>query len=279
MAGLLFGTGGTPHSAATGSTVDGIKRIAELGLGCMEIEFVQGVRMGEASARLVAQTAARAGVRLTAHAPYFINLNARETEKVRASQTRLLQTARIGSICGVESVVFHAGVYFDAPREVVYDTIKRHLKEVVDQLKREDNRLWLRPEVMGRPSQFGNLEEALNLSSELEQVAPAIDFAHWHARSGAANSYAEFAAVLEQVERRLGKAALENMHMHISGIAYGKKGELKHLDLQEADFRYAELMRALKDYGVKGFAICESPNLEGDALLMQQTYNALPQLA
>jgi deoxyribonuclease-4 len=63
---LLFGTGGTPRSSKTSSTIDGIKRIAELGLGCMEIEFVQGVRMGEAGARLVAETAQSEGVKLSA---------------------------------------------------------------------------------------------------------------------------------------------------------------------------------------------------------------------
>jgi len=52
MAGLLFGTAGIPRSARAKTTIDGIERIAELGLGCMELEFVQGVKMGEAGARL-----------------------------------------------------------------------------------------------------------------------------------------------------------------------------------------------------------------------------------
>ena len=94
MAGLLFGTGGTPHSAKSLSTIDGIEGIVELGLGCMEIEFVQGVRMGEAGAHLVKEAAIKAGVKLSAHGPYFVNLNAREPEKIRASQDRILQTAR-----------------------------------------------------------------------------------------------------------------------------------------------------------------------------------------
>jgi len=64
MADLLFGTGGTPHSAKTASTIDGIRRIAELRLDCMEVEFVQGVKMGEAGARLVAEIAAKEGVKL-----------------------------------------------------------------------------------------------------------------------------------------------------------------------------------------------------------------------
>jgi len=168
VAGLLFGTGGTPHSAKTASTIDGIERIAELGLGCMEIEFVQGVKMGEAGARLVAETAARMRVKLTAHAPYFINLNAREPEKIRASQGRILQTARIAAICGAESIVFHTAFYLGDLPEQAYNTVKKYLGEILEQLKRENNRVWIRPEIMGKVSQFGTLEEVLNLSTELD---------------------------------------------------------------------------------------------------------------
>ena len=275
MTGLLFGTGGTPHSAKSASTIDGIERIAELGLGCMELEFVYGVRMGEASAILVKEAAIKAGVKLSAHGPYFINLNAREPEKTRASQERILQTARIASICGAESITFHAAFYLDDPPEKTYDTVKKYLKEIMEQLERENNRVWVRPEIMGKSSQFGTIEEILNLSSELEGVAPCLDFAHWHARDGKSNSYQEFASVLEQVEQRLGRVALDNMHIHVSGIYYGKKGELKHLNLKESDFQYAELIKALRDYDARGIVICESPSLEEDALLLQATYNAL----
>ena len=275
MAGLLFGTGGTPHSSKTNTTIDGIRRIAELGLGCMEVEFTQGVRMGEAGAHLVAEIAAEEGVKLSAHAPYFINLNAHEPEKIRASQDRIIQTARIASICGAESVVFHAAFYLGDLPEEAYSRVKKYLGEVMHQLKRGNNRVRIRPEVMGKPSQFGTLEEILNLCAELEGVAPCIDFAHWHARTDAFNSYLEFASILLQIKERLGRTALDDMHIHVSGIAYGRKGEIKHLNVQESDFQYAELLKALKDYDVKGIVICESPNLEEDALLLQATYNTL----
>lgn len=275
MAGLLFGTGGAPHSAKSPSTIGGIERIAELGLGCMELEFVQGVRMGEASAILVKEAAIKANVKLSAHGPYFINLNAREPEKIRASQDRILQTARIASICGAESVTFHAAFYLGDPPEKAYNMVKKYLKEIMEHLERENNRVWVRPEIMGKSSQFGTIEEILNLSSELERVAPCLDFAHWHARDGKSNSYQEFVSVLKQVEQKLGRVALDNMHIHVSGIYYGKKGELKHLNLKESDFQYAELLKALRDYDARGIVICESPNLEEDALLLQATYNAL----
>jgi len=143
------------------------------------------------------------------------------------------------------------------------------------QLKEENNGVCIRPETAGKVSQFGTVEEILNLCTEVEGLAPCMDFAHWHARTGGFNSYREFALVLLQIEEKLGRVALDNMHVHVSGIAYGGKGEIKHLNLKESDFQYAELLKALKDYDVKGIVICESPNLEEDALLLQATYNAL----
>ncbi|GAH98361.1 unnamed protein product [marine sediment metagenome] len=144
MVGLLFGTAGIPGSTKIKSTQSGIERIAELGLGCMEMEFVRGVRMSEAGAYLVAETAAKTGVKLSAHAPYFLNFNAHEPEKIRASQERLLQTARIAWLCGAESVVFHAAFYLGDSPEKVYDTVKKHLRGTLTQLKQENNQVCIR---------------------------------------------------------------------------------------------------------------------------------------
>jgi deoxyribonuclease-4 len=274
---LLFGTGGVPVSAKLRSTEAGIERIAELGLGCMEVEFVQGVKMSPQVAVAVGELAARKKVVLTAHGPYFINLNAAEPQKVHMSKERILQTARIAALFGARSITFHAAFYLKSTPTDTYTTVKKHLEEIVNILKKEGNKVTISPEVTGKPSQFGTLEELLQLSSEIEGVAPCIDFSHWHARTGKANSYQEFLDILDKVERKLGRQALDNMHIHLSGIAYGKKGEIKHLMLPNSDLQYAELLKALKERKAKGVVISESvPYLENDALLLQQTYRALP---
>ncbi len=271
---LLFGPAGVPNSARIRSTVSGIERVAELGLGCMELEFVQGVKMSRETALTVAEVAYSKKIALSAHGPYFINLNASELEKLKASQERIFQTARIASLCGATSIVFHAAFYMGEPSSQVYQKVKKQLQQITGQLRAEGNRVWVRPEVTGKTSQFGTLEEVLELSAEVEGVAPCIDFAHWHARSGKFNSYDEFVFILKQVENKLGRQALDNIHIHVSGIAYGKSGETKHLNLRESDFNYIEFIHALRDYKVKGLVIAESPNLEEDALLLQQTYRA-----
>jgi deoxyribonuclease-4 len=276
MAELLFGTGGTPLSAKARSTVEGIRRIAELGLGCMEVEFVQGVRMGEVTARQVAEVANAEGIALSAHAPYYINLNAREPEKVEASQQRILQAARIGALCGVKTVAFHAAFYFDDPPKEVYGRVKKSLQEVMGQLRKENISIQVRPEVMGKHSEIGTLAEVLDLCLEIEGVAPCIDVAHRHARCENFNSYQDFASTLGHIEKRLGRAALDDVHIHFSGIRYGARGEISHLNLKDSDFKYTELLKALRDYEVMGLIICESPNLEEDAVLLRDTYNSLP---
>jgi deoxyribonuclease-4 len=274
---LLFGTGGVPVSAKPHSTEDGIERIAELGLGCMEVEFVQGVKMSPEVAVSVGELAARKKVVLTAHGPYFINLNAVESQKVHMSKERILQTARIAALFNARSITFHAAFYLKSTPAETYSVVKRHLDEIVKILRNEGNTVMISPEVAGKPSQFGTLGEILQLSSEIKGVAPCFDFSHWHARTGKANSYHEFLDILDQLERKLGKQALDNMHIHLSGIAYGKKGEIKHLMLPDSDFQYLELLKALKERKAKGVVISESvPYLENDALLLQQTYRRLP---
>ena len=274
MEGLLFGTGGTPHSSKDKSSAGGIRRIAELGLGCMELEFVRGVHMGKETALQVAAAARELNIKLTAHAPYFINLHTADLEKIEGSKYHIIQTARIAVLCGAESVNFHAGSYEGEPTAEVYPTIAKNLTEVLARLKKEKIDIMVRPEVLGKSGQFGTLQEVIDLSAELG-ILPTIDFAHWHARTGKYNSYAEFVEMLELIEKKLGRKAIDNMHMHISGIKYGARGELSHLNFAESDFNYRDLLKALKDKNVKGFAICESPNLEEDALTLKETWDSL----
>jgi len=274
--GLLFGTAGTPLSTEQPqSTIKGIRRIRELGLDCMEMEFVRGVNMGQKTASDVIQVAIESGIKLSAHAPYYINLNAVDDRKLHDSKERILKAARICAVCGASDVVLHAGFYLKNTPEKAYKTIAKQLKELSDILRAENLKVTLRVEVGGKYSQFGSLTEVLTLSMELDGIAPCIDFAHHHAKGGKENTYDEFVIILKRVEKRLGRAGLDNLHMHVSGIEYTDKGEKKHLNLKQSDFDYVALLRALKDFDAKGRIICESPNLETDAVLLKGTYMAM----
>jgi len=269
---LHFGTAGVPKSSALPSTLSGIQCIAQLGLDCLEVEFVKGINLGGESGQKIRETARSFQVKLSVHAPYYINLNSAEEGKRLASLDRLLSSARMAKTCGAESVIFHAGYYGRMTPEKTYENIRKGLKDIVSILKQERNPVVLRPETMGKRSQFGSLEEILFLCREMEGLLPCIDFSHIHAREGKANSYTEFVRILKKIEKKLGSEAMKRMHIHISGADYNDKGEMKHINLRDSDFLFDDWIQALKDYGVEGMVICESPNLEQDAMMLKNIF-------
>ena len=273
---LLFGTAGIPISAKGSGTAEGIEEVRNLELDAMELEFVRSINITKQKAPEVKKAAEKNKIVLTCHAPYFIKLNSLEKAKLKASISRILNSARIANLCGAWSVAFHAGFYQKSTREETYKKIREAIKEISRTLKHEGNKIWIRPETTGKGSQFGNIDEILKLSQEFDNVMPCIDFAHVHARSsGKYNSYKKFCSIMQQIEKKLGKKGLENMHIHITGIDYSQKGEKHHLNLKESDLKYKELIKALKDFKVKGVAISESPNIERDAILVRNIYNKI----
>lgn len=270
---LRFGTAGIPLSTKPYNTLNGIARVKELGLGAMELEFVRNINVSAELAPKVKKLAEEKDVLLSCHASYFINLSSKEKKKREASKNRIIDAALRSYACGAFSVCFHAGFYQGRAPTEIYNIIKAGLKDIVERLQQQNIEIWIRPETTGKATQFGTLEEIVMLSNELEQIMPCIDFAHLHARSaGKVNSYDEFRSILELLEKELGKKALKNMHLHVSGIEYSAKGERYHLNLKDSDFKYKELLKALKEFNCKGVVISESPNIEGDALLMKKWF-------
>jgi deoxyribonuclease IV len=271
---LRFGTAGVPDSTPQTSTLSALQHLHELGLDALEMEFVRGVKIGSDTAAKVAVKARALGISLSAHAPYYVNLNSPEPGKRLQSQDHLLRSARAAALCGAKNVVFHAGYYGASTPEKTHEAIRREIGQVLSALRAERNPVALRIETMGKSSQYGTLDEVLTLCREVDGLLPCLDFSHLHAREGKINSYVDFHRVLRKVEKRLGRDALKNIHIHISGIEYGPKGELKHLNLDESDFRYEEWIKALTEEHVEGTVICESPARETDAGILQKLHRS-----
>lgn len=274
---LVFGTAGIPISTEKHDSVSGIERVKELGLGAMELEFVRGVKMGKETAREVGRAAKEKKILLSCHAPYYINLNSEEKEKRIQSAKRILDSAIIGEIAGASIAVVHAGFYQERSVKQTYERIREELEKICGTLKREKNNVKIGLETTGKPSQFGSLSEILQLSDEVQGVWPCVDFAHLHARgNGCLKTEKDFEKLLEEMESH-GKKYLNEMHIHASGINYSPKGERNHLVLEsrENNFDYKLMLQALRKLGAGGVIICESPNIEQDALLMKKYWEKI----
>ena len=270
-----FGTVGSPIGTPKkpGGSVGAIEFSKSIGLEALELGWVRAVRVSEATCAAIKQTGEEQGVGLSVHAPYFINLNADETEWPK-SRKRLMDAAHYGNLAGCSDIIFHPGSYFgNDPAEVLKVAIPR-LQGCVDELRASNNLVTLRPETMGKSAMLGSLEDTLEMSTAIDGVEPCIDFAHLHARpgDGTVNTYKEWATYFEMYGKALGTGGLLNLHCHLSGIEYGPKGEKNHLIFDDADLDLDALLRALKDFNCGGRILCESPIMEEDALKIMKAW-------
>lgn len=262
---------GTPKKP--GGSVGAIEFSRSIGLDALELGWVQAVRVSEETCAAIKNTAEAQGVALSVHAPYFINLNADKDEWPK-SRKRLMDAAKYGHLAGVTDIIFHPGSYFGRdPREVMKVALPR-LEKCVVELRKAGNPVTLRPETMGKSAMLGSLEDTLEMSRQIAGVQPCLDFAHLHARpgDGTVNTYDEWSRLLEAYAEALGAQALTGLHIHLSGIEYGPKGEKNHLPLEEADLDLKALFKALKKFGCGGRILCESPVMEEDALRMKKAW-------
>jgi len=270
-----FGTVGSPMETPKkpGGSAGGIAFSKSIGLQAMELGWVQSVRVTEATCALIKSAGEEHDVSLSVHAPYFINLNANADEWPK-SRKRLMDAAHYGYLAGATDIIFHPGSYFlNDPAEVLKVAIPR-LKGCIDELRKSGDKVTIRPETMGKSAMLGSFEDAIAMSKAMDMVQPCLDFAHLHARpgDGTMNTYDEWAKLLEVYKRELGAEALKSLHIHLSGIEYGPKGEKNHLTLAEADLDLKALFKALHEFGCAGRILCESPIMEEDALKMKKAW-------
>ncbi|AYE32952.1 TIM barrel protein [Clostridium septicum] len=270
MGNLLFGISGLPIGEDDKFTYPtGIEYLHSIGLDAMELPFVRSVNVTPKNRPSILEAKEKFDFYLSAHGSYFINLNAEVEEKRKKSIERILQGSEALRSIGGKSLVFHPGFYLKSSKEEALEEIKKNILTL-------PNNIDYRLETTGKPTQFGDIDELINICSEIPYCKLCIDFSHIHAReNGKLKEYSDFARILDKVGEGLGKDTLSDLHIHLSGIEYSPKGEKYNLPFEESDFNYKDCLKALINYNIKGCLICESPILEHDALLLKNTYESM----
>ncbi len=243
-----------------------IKSLVDLKLECQEVEFVRGVRMGLDLAKEVGKLAKKLGIKLSVHAPYYINLCSKEKEKIEASKIRILDSCERGHYLGAKHIVFHAGYYLDHGEKETFDIIKKEIINMQKVIKKNKWNVLLCPETTGKRTQFGTLDELLRLMKETK-CGICVDFSHIYARDNGKIDY-------KKVFDKLVKAKIKELHCHFSGIEFTEKGERKHLVMEER--LVVPLLKELKKRDFEEVTIIsESPITFRDSLLMKKVWERL----
>lgn len=272
MVKIYLGPAGVPLSSKKRSTIDGIRTVKELGLNAMEVEFVQGVKMKPEAAEEAGRVAEELGVRLSVHAPYFINLCSDDKEKVKASKARILDTADRAERMKADAIAIHVAFYGKMSPEECYQQVKSELGEVVDTARSQGiKNVKFGVETMAKETAFGTIDEVISISKEIKGVIPYIDWAHTFARQGGKINYGE---IIDRLQKELN---LTHINSHFESLVFrnGKYVD-EHLpiDAESPPFRpLAEEL--LKRENLSITLICESPELERDALKMKKVLEEL----
>lgn len=264
MARVYLGPAGVPQYVVKAkSTLEAVRVVRELGLNAMEVEFVQGVRMSRELAKQVGKAALDHGVKLSVHAPYFINLCSEEVEKVEKSRVRLVESLDRARHMGAWVVVVHAAYYGKLGPSNCYKRVVEELEKAHREAGATD--VYVGVEITARESQFGTMEEVFRLARELHFVTPVVDWGHLYARGGGSIDYK---SVLDRWVAEFGSA---HMHTHFTSVRY-RNGKFidEHEPVEYDRPPFQPLARELRNRDIAITLICESPLLEKDALYMKQ---------
>ncbi len=258
---ILFGPAGYPDEAK-GKPERVFQILAEAGMNALEYAAVHGLRISEEKAKVVGDLANQYGVSLSMHEAYYISLASREQKTRERSRERLVKALKFSSFMHVKRIVFHPGTHGGLSYEEAHKVIKDALTSVWNEAGDMGKGAWLAPEIAGKISMYGSVEQIIKLCQDVEGCIPTIDWAHLYARSqGTINDKASYEKILDQFERELGDLFIDNMHFHISGITFTEKGEASHKPLgREWGPDFYPLMELVHDVGYKPTFICESPN-------------------
>ncbi len=260
---IRIGIAGIPHSAKGKGTEAGIERLHALGLEAMEVQFGRNVYMTPEAARKVAPLARKAGVSLSVHAPYYVNLTSKSEKTREKSRDWIMRSARVASALGATVVTIHAA------RAEEPDVVVASFRDIVKALKKEGVTVPLGLETMGDAGEFGSLDDALEVVRRVPGTTIVLDLAHIYARTGGGlKTIGDFADVFERADRLV----KGGYHIHFSGIEHKNGREVRHLPLGEGGPDLKLFARALLGRGRDATVICESPLLEADALKLKRAF-------
>jgi len=229
-------------------------------------------QMRKEEAEKLGLKARESDVWLSLHGSYFVNLSG-ERQVVEASKKRLVACATAAEWMGAHVVVFHPGFYGKKTPMEAFRSCVTAMKEVAATMRTLGiKRAKLGAETMGKKSQVGSLEDILGFCEEVEQTQLVVDWSHLHARDrGRFRTVEDFRKVVVEIENRLGKEAVKNMHCHFTKIEYSDKGERRHHVLDEAGFgpSFEMLAEVVAEFRLRPVIICESPLLDIDAVKMR----------
>ncbi|MBQ8430858.1 MAG: TIM barrel protein [Clostridia bacterium] len=274
-----FGVAGKPpaYKGKTNKIFDWLK---DLGLNAFEIQCVYGFKIAD-NLKEYYREHNNKDMFLSIHAPYYINLGSQNADVVEKSKNYLKQGVALAQEIGVERIIFHPGGGHVNTEQGRIDAVKQliaGINEICSEIDMKNVKFY--PEIGGKTSNLGSLDEIIEICKNCEYCFPCIDIAHLHAREfGSIKSKEILREKLQHLKDEL-PSKFEAVHFHAYTINYNDKGEVKHLAHgenmptgEEGLPNLSGFVELLKEFNIEPWVVSEAHETqEQGAIYMHEKY-------
>lgn len=291
---IFVGTAGNATMAKEPGTEGSLKWLSQNRLNAQEIEFVRNIYLTQTRAEAIGKLARELKIRLSVHAPYFINLASENKKVVEASKRMIIDTYDRALLLNADAIAIHIA-YYAKPKEKTAEIVKNELLSIIEKIKKiketriketkakdikqnvkdvKDVKLGI--ETMAKPNQFGNLDEVIVFCQDICQatknklVVPYIDWAHIFCEKGKID-YIEIFEKLKPLK-------LEHINSHFSNMKYNQKTK-KFVDIHQMMNSHPDFMPLAKEILKKKISITiiaeSKPWPDKDALKIRDIFDRL----
>lgn len=279
---VLFGpSGGGEEAVNNGITITKMPEfIKSKGLDAFEYSFGHGYTMSIKTALLAGLKFKQHDIKLSLHAPFFINFANPDEVMYQKSAGYLYTGIKFLRSLEADKLVFHAASCGKQERADAYKLTVDRIHETLDKMEEEKllDGIFLCPETMGKTMQIGTYKEIIDLCTVNEHLTPTFDFGHINClMQGELKQADDYKRIFDYAIEKLGFDRASNCHIHFSKIQFGEKGEIRHLNYTEDEVYgpiFDPLAEVLIDYKLSPRVITESmSNMVDDAILLKKIYN------
>lgn len=276
---IKFGPSGNStafYDAGKSKSEESAVWVKNLGLDAFEYSFGRGVNMSDEKALSLGEAFFTAGVEISVHAPYYVNLANPDDEMIKKSFAYLTDSAKKVKLMGGDRVIFHPASQGKMARDEAVNLTKERIKMLTDEIyKLGLDDIKFCPETMGKQAQIGTIEEVTDFCTVDKVYIPTVDFGHVNAREqGSLKFEWDFESRLKYMVDILGEK-MKYFHIHFSKIEFSGKGEVRHLTFEDDKYGpdFAPLAKALIKLNLEPVVICESAGTQDiDAVKMKEIY-------
>ncbi|MFP4000377.1 MAG: TIM barrel protein [Thermoplasmata archaeon] len=213
-------------------------------------------------------------VKMSLHTPYYIELSEKDTEPVEKSKRAFKYGAVMADQIDARTIITHLGLRKEDQKNDYLESSAvenlRGLRDWISENCESDIKIGL--ETQTGEDVFGNLDETLEICSQVSGTVPVINFAHIKAEGEhPLEDEEDFAEIFDLSK----KFVSDEFYVTFSGVEKRRRDECRMTPIKRGDLQFEDLVYHLIKRDDNVTIISTSPLKEHDAMYMKVIFERI----